>query len=162
MDITSINRALSAELPNPKEVLSASNDLENTNSREPAKLLTLEATQSIIHQARDAWLTGNGDAFANLFTADGELIVPGQRWVGRAAIRQAVIDFSAAYSVIKIDIRRIVADGNQSVVEWHWQDTEKATGKRSAADDAIVIDFKAGQITRWREYIDAKTPTAQP
>lgn len=112
----------------------------------------------MIQHARDAWLTGNPDRFAELFAADGEFIVPGQRWQGPADIRQALAEFAADYSVLDIQIRQIVIDGDHAVVEWQWRDRNSETGDETIADDAIAIDFEAGQITRWREYIDTQTP----
>jgi uncharacterized protein (TIGR02246 family) len=117
-----------------------------------------EAIRSIVHQARDCWIQGSGEAFAALFTADGELIVPGSRWIGPDAIASAVTNFATQVSDVTIEIHRIMVDGNQAVVEWRWEDTAKATGKRTPADDAIVIDFRGDRIARWREYIDTQTP----
>lgn len=114
--------------------------------------------QSIIQQARSAWLTGNAAAFAALFAAEGEFIAPGNRWVGPDQIRQAAAAYAAAYDVLRIDIRQVIQANERAVVEWYWQDREKSTGQESQADDAIVIDFQAGCITRWREYIDAVSP----
>lgn len=109
----------------------------------------------MIETARTAWLTGNADQFAALFSQDGELIIPGQVYSGTAAIRSVMAEFAQTHSVVQIQIQRIMIDGNQAVVEWHWEDTETQTGKRTVADDAIVVDFTASQISRWREYIDA-------
>jgi uncharacterized protein (TIGR02246 family) len=117
-----------------------------------------EAIRAIIQQAGQAWVTGNADAFAALFTTDGEFVVPGQRYQGTEAIRAVAAGFAATNSNVQVEIRRIIIDGDQAVVEWHWQDTETVTGKHSNADDAIVVDFQAGKISRWREYIDAATP----
>jgi ketosteroid isomerase-like protein len=50
---------------------------------------------------------------------------------------------------------RTIVDGNSAAVEWHYEDTEKATGKRSQTDDAIFIEVKNGRISYWREYFDA-------
>ena len=113
-----------------------------------------EAIQLIIQQAREAWLTGNADAFAVLFATEGEFIAPGNRWVGPDQIRQAAADYAAAYDVLRIDIRQVIQASDQAVVEWRWQEREQATGKETEAEDAIVINFQAGCITRWREYID--------
>lgn len=134
--------------------ISLLNYLNSTQLRamEPTKV------QAIVEQAADAWIEGDGDAFAALFVTDSELIVPGKRWVGKAQIRQAVTKFALTAANVKIDIRRIIVDGNQAVVEWHWENTEKATGDRIQADDAIVIDFKQNRIGRWREYFDTETP----
>jgi uncharacterized protein (TIGR02246 family) len=116
-----------------------------------------QTMRSLIQQAATAWTSFDADTFAALFVPDGEFIVPGHCWVGQAAIRQATTDFSATYSDVKIDIQRILIDGNQAVVEWHWQETEKATGKKGNAMDAIVVDFQNGRIRRWREYIDLQS-----
>lgn len=126
-----------------------------------SETMSVAAIKALIEQARELWTSGNADGFAALFTPDGEFIVPGKRWTGPGAIRKVAADYAAAYSNVKIDIHRILVDGNQAVVEWSWQDTENATGRRSQADDAIVVDFQDGQISRWREYIDTQTPTSQ-
>jgi uncharacterized protein (TIGR02246 family) len=112
---------------------------------------------SLIQQAADAWMQADADAFANLFTPEGEFIVPGNRWSGRDTIRQVAADFGQDYTDITIHIHRIVQDNQQAILEWQWQETEKATGKRGSADDVIVIDFQDGKIRRWREYIDRQS-----
>lgn len=114
--------------------------------------------QALIEKARDAWVAQDANALAQLFTPDGELIVPGQRWQGQERIRAEITRFAQQYLDVKIDIRRIIVEGNQAAVEWYYEDTEKASGHRNKADDAIVIDFKNGRISRWREYFDTKTP----
>lgn len=114
-----------------------------------------------INQAKESWMQGDAAAFAALFTAEGEFIVPGDRRIGPTAIRQAVTDFAANASNVKIEIRRVLIAGNQALVEWYWEDTEKTTGKRNRADDAIVIDFTGDRISRWREYIDTQTPAKE-
>jgi uncharacterized protein (TIGR02246 family) len=136
--------------------------LKHQNSRdfceqEGSKLMTTEQIKAAIAQAAKAWIEGDAEGFASLFLPEGEFIVPGDRWIGREQIHQAVIDYASAYSEVKIEIRQIVIDGNYAFVEWHWEDKENATGKVSKADDAIAIDFQDGLISRWREYIDSTT-----
>lgn len=116
------------------------------------------AVHTLIQQAKTAWVTGNADVLATLFTANAEFLVPGNRWVGRAAIRQLAADFAANSSNVTVDIQRILVEGNHASVEWHWEDTDNASGQRNRADDVIVIDFVNGKISRWREYIDTQTP----
>lgn len=116
---------------------------------------------SLIEQARNAWIAGDADALAQLFVPDGELIVPGQRWQGQARIREEIAKFAQQYTDVSIDIRRVIVDGEQAAVEWHYEDTEKATGKRNKADDAIIVEIKDGQIRYWREYFDTETPARQ-
>ena len=110
--------------------------------------------QALVETARQAWLTGNGNAFAALFTDQGEFIAPGNRWVGHRQIYQAVVDYAAAYDEVSINIRRIIQENEQILIEWDWQEREKVTGRRSQAEDAIVVDLEQGRIRRWREYID--------
>ena len=117
-----------------------------------------EEIRRLIEQVRNAWVARDANALAQMFAPEGELIVPGKRWQGQAKIRQEVTRFAQQYSDVKIDIQRIIVEGNHAVVEWYYEDTEKATGLRNQADDVIVIDFKDGRISRWREYFDNKTP----
>jgi uncharacterized protein (TIGR02246 family) len=112
--------------------------------------------RNIIQQAQVAWIAGDAAGFADLFTEDGEFIVPGDRWVGRESIRKIAAEFAADYSEVDIEIQRLIIDGDQAVVEWHWEDKQTASGEHNKADDAIVVDFRDGQICRWREYIDSQ------
>lgn len=118
-----------------------------------------EGMRSAIKQARDAWVRQDAEALAQLFTPDGELIVPGSRWRGQTQIRAEVSRFAQQYSEVQIDIQRIILAEDSAVVEWHYEDTEQATGRRNKADDAIVVDFKDGRIERWREYFDTQPPS---
>jgi uncharacterized protein (TIGR02246 family) len=119
--------------------------------------LSRSSIESIIQTAGNAWVSGDADAFTNLFAEDGEFIVPGQIYQGKEAIRSVMAEFSETHTNVQIDIQRIIIDSNQAVVEWHWQDTD-AAGKQTIAEDAIVVDFAGTQISRWREYIDEATP----
>jgi len=116
--------------------------------------------QTIIQPARRAWLQGDGQAFAALFSPTGEFIVPGQCWRGPEAILQACQIFMATPQVTAIDIRNVVIQDNRAMVEWSWQEVERSSGQVSTAEDAIAIDIQATQIQRWREYID--TDSANP
>jgi uncharacterized protein (TIGR02246 family) len=120
-------------------------------------VMTPAEVQSIIHSARDAWLTSNASQFANLFAENGVFIVPGKRWIGAAAICDAVSDYVAQNSVIRIDVDQILVDGDRAMVEWHWVDQNHDTGDIRHASDAIAIDFEHAKITRWREYIDSSS-----
>jgi uncharacterized protein (TIGR02246 family) len=117
-----------------------------------------EALREAIEQAKRSWEEGNASTFAELFAPDGEFIVPGQRWVGPAAITTVAAGFAKDYRDVTIEIRQIITSGNRALAEWYWEDTNRSTGKRSRADDAIAVDMKAGKVVRWREYIDTQTP----
>lgn len=111
-----------------------------------------------IQQARQAWLEGNGRAFAELFSATGEFIVPGQKWQGPDAILKAFQAYSSTHSVNAIAIQNMVIQGNHVMLEWDWEDTEILTDTVSQAEDAIAIDFQDEYIQRWREYFDLESP----
>lgn len=110
--------------------------------------------RSTIELARNAWIARDADALAELFTEDGALIVPGQRWQGQARIRSEIAKFARDYTDVSITIDRIIIDGDRAAVEWHYEDTQKATGKRNQSDDAIVLEVQNGRISYWREYFD--------
>ncbi|MBD2778338.1 nuclear transport factor 2 family protein [Iningainema tapete] len=119
-----------------------------------------EEMRMIIEKARDAWIAQDANAITQLFTPNGELIVPGQKWQGQERIRQEVTNFALANYQVKIEIRRIIFAENQAAVEWYYEDTDKASGRRNQADDVIMIDFQNGYISRWREYFDTTTPAS--
>jgi uncharacterized protein (TIGR02246 family) len=135
----------------PSLAIATPTNQERLESMQPKEI------QAIIEQSREAWVRGDADAIAALFSPNGEFIVPGNRWVGREAIRQIAADFFASHSDVKIEIKRIMIEGNQAFVEWSWEDREKTTGRLNQADDAIVLDFQADRISRWREYFDTET-----
>lgn len=117
-----------------------------------------EAIRSIIQQAKAAWIAKDVEGLVSLFAPKGELIVPGHHWRGQREIRQGLEQFAQQDTAIQIELQRILITGNQAVVEWTWKETNFQTGEQSRAEDAIVIDFQAEKISRWREYIDPKTP----
>ncbi len=138
------------------------NQIEQVRRIETVTLMPPEAMRSMIRQAAASWSEGDAKAVAKLFVPEGEFVVPGQKVVGPAAIEKVASEFFDSHSHVDIEVQRIIVEGQQAVVEWTWTDTENDTGKRSCADDAIVVDFADGKIRRWREYIDAVTPKTQP
>lgn len=153
-DRSPIGQQLSLNASRPDFIFGASSQSVSPKNMKKQEIRTL------IEKARDAWVAQDADTLAQLFTPDGEIIVPGQKWQGQARIREEVSRFAQQYSDVKINIRRIIIENNQATVEWYYEDTEKATSRRNKADDVIVIDFKDGRISRWREYFDTKTPAS--
>ncbi len=117
-------------------------------------MMPTKEVQALVQKARHAWLTRNADEFVNLFTDSSDFITPGFRCVGPTKIRHAFTDYAASFDEVQIDIRSIIQEGNRIVIEWDWHDREKATGKRTHAEDAIAIELEGMKIRRWREYID--------
>lgn len=117
-----------------------------------------KAIRTLIEQARSGWMAGKADEIAQLFASDGAFVVPGQRWQGQANIRKEIARFAEAHTDVLIEIKQILIEGDRAAVEWYYEDTEVATGQRNRSDDVILVDFKQGQIYRWREFFDTKTP----
>ena len=120
-----------------------------------ASTVTPEQARATINRAKAAWLEGDAQAFANLFTATGKFIVPGQSWQGHTAILDAFKQFTASYRVNAIDIHNLVLQDNHAFLEWYWEEKKLDSGDISRAEDAIAIDFQGNLIHRWREYIDS-------
>lgn len=114
-----------------------------------------QIVQALIQRARKAWLEGDAEGFAKLFSADGEFIVPSQKWQGTKAITKAFQDYAQTHTVQVIEIRNIVIEQQHALVEWYWRDLERSTGEVNEAEDAIAVDVEHDFIRRWREYIDA-------
>lgn len=114
--------------------------------------------RTTIEIARDAWIRQDIEALVQLFTPDGLLILPGQRWQGQERIREELDRFAQSSSEVRIEIKRMIIEGNQAAVEWYYEDVEKATGNRNRADDVVVVDFEGNRISCWREYFDTATP----
>jgi uncharacterized protein (TIGR02246 family) len=108
-----------------------------------------------IKKAVLCWQTGDADGFANLFTLDGEFIDPQQQWFGQSSIRNAVALFAQKNCQVKFSIRRILIDGNVAAIERSRENDEEMSD-RTSSEDFIVVDFRNGQISRWREYLDAQ------
>ncbi|MCU0526545.1 MAG: nuclear transport factor 2 family protein [Elainella sp. Prado103] len=137
--------------PNAPPVSRADRLPQSTEQPSPP---TSAELRSIIHIAQQAWQTGNIDRFTQLFMDGGKFVVPGQVYQGQAAIRSAMAEFFASHADVTIQIRQLIVEGSRVAIEWHWEDTEIATGQRTVAEDAIIVEFQGDRIDRWREYID--------
>lgn len=132
-----------------------------------------EEIRAIIRRAADACTARDGEGFAGLFAETGEIILSGQtrqgslqekqensasgtmqenRLAGKAAIQKATVNYLAVLAEVKIEILRILVEGEQAAVEWRWCDRNLATGRDRCADNVILIEFNSGLIARWREY----------
>jgi len=112
--------------------------------------MTPTEIQTLIQLAKDACVAKEGKAFASLFSTEAELIVGRDRVVGRGEIEAISTEYFRTCHAVTITIHRTIVSGDRAVVEWTWEAIAK--GKRDRSDNAIVMDFQAGFIARWREY----------
>jgi uncharacterized protein (TIGR02246 family) len=112
-----------------------------------------QAWDLVARQAR-AWEEADLDAIPGDFAPDGWLISPGGRWQGPAAIREAAERFFWFAKDVRVEITRVLIDGDEGAAEWTWSETRLETGQRHTAEDAIIFELRDGQIIYWREYFD--------
>src|SRR6185295_18982621 len=98
------------------------------------------------------------DSLAAAFAPRGEILVSGKRILGHKALHDTVSRFSGRHRDVQVTVHRMLFGEDCAAVEYRWADTKIETGERYLADDAVWVDFKNGQITRWREYWVNETP----
>ena len=117
--------------------------------------MTRDEVWSFLRARARAWETGDLEAIAAGYAPDAVLIAPGGiRLEGIAALRENNARYFADYTDIRVDLTRVVLDGDQGALEWTWSETRRADGQRRSVDDAIVFVLRDGKIAYWREYFD--------
>jgi uncharacterized protein (TIGR02246 family) len=110
--------------------------------------------EALIERQARAWEEGNLDAIVADFAPDAIFCSPGGRWQGREEIRAAATAFLATVSAVKVEITRILVDGEHGAVEWRWCETALAVQTPHTMEDAIIFTLHDRQIVYWREYFD--------
>ena len=110
--------------------------------------------RALVHAQAAAWVAGDVDAIAGAFSDPCEFIVPGMRLTHPHEIRRAAEDHRVRYKDIRVEVERIISEGDSAAVEWTWTDTDKETGAVARVQDAIVLRVAKGQLIYWREYLD--------
>ena len=109
---------------------------------------------ALVHAQASAWAAGDVDAVAGAFSDPCEFIVPGMRLTHPHEIRRAAETHRARYGDVRVDVQRIISQGDSAAVEWTWTDTDRKTGAVARLQDAIVLRIAKGQLIYWREYLD--------
>ena len=110
--------------------------------------------RALVHAQAAAWVAGDVDAIAGAFSDPCEFIVPGMRLTHPHEIRRAAEDHRVRYKDVRVEVERIISEGDSAAVEWTWTDTDKETGAVARVQDAIVLRVAKGQLIYWREYLD--------
>lgn len=123
--------------------------------------MTPDEIRAAIETQIRAWQTGDAELLAGWFAPEGEIIVAGKCIRGHAALKATVARFASRHRDVRVTLHRIICGDDYAAVEYRWEDTKIETGERYVADDSVWVDFDAGLITRWREYVDNDTPKAE-
>lgn len=115
--------------------------------------MTGEEARALVERQARAWEEADLDAIVADFAPDGVLISPGGSWRGPDAIRCAAGEFFAGASGVKVEVSRVLADGDAGAVEWTWTEG-RPDGSLRTAEDAIVFEVRDGKVVYWREYFD--------
>lgn len=120
--------------------------------------LTAAELHALVARLATLWQSDDLDAGFAQFADDAVLITPSRHYNGRDEIIAAMRDFWRDVSLVRITLRRSVADEGQQRValEWRWSETDRVTGRVTEYDDAIVGQLRNGKIVYWREYITPK------
>ena len=110
--------------------------------------------RALVHAQAAAWVAGDAGAIAGAFADPCEFIAPGMRLTHPYEIQRAVEDHRARYKDVRVEVERIISEGNSAAVEWTWTDTDKKTGVTARVQDAIVLRVAEGKLIYWREYLD--------
>ena len=110
--------------------------------------------RALVHAQASAWMAGDVDAIAGAFSDPCEFIVPGMRLTHPHEIRLAAEDHRVQHSDVRVEVERIISEGDSAAVEWTWTDTNKKTGATARVQDAIVLRVAGGKLIYWREYLD--------
>ncbi|MDQ3250156.1 MAG: nuclear transport factor 2 family protein [Chloroflexota bacterium] len=116
--------------------------------------MTYEQAYALVERQARAWEAADVEAAVADFAPDAHFISPGGRWQGPDAIRGAVEAFFGGAGEVKVQITRVLVDGEQGAAEWTWSEVRYADGQRHTAEDAIVFAVREGKIVYWREYFD--------
>ena len=118
--------------------------------------MTYDELCTMIQALADAMERQDDPAIAQFFADDALMVTPGGRFAGRQAIYDAGFAFNKAYSNIRVQVRRVIADATctHGVVEWSFAETRNADGWTHLMEDGIVFEIRHGKIDYWREYFD--------
>jgi uncharacterized protein (TIGR02246 family) len=128
-----------------------------TNSERREEAMTRAAILAALNAQTRAWEAGDLDALLADFAPDAVLLAPATYLSGTDAIRTSFASYLATHSVRRIDLTRVVIDGDAGALEWTWHEIRHTDSQQNTVDDAIIFTFHAGKITHWREYFDTTT-----
>ena len=119
--------------------------------------------ESLVERQASAWENQDVESLVSDFAPDAVFKAANFTFNGVDGIKNAAQNYFRDFVDTKVEIKRIIVEGNQGAVEWDWSDRNRKTGKPSAAEDAIIFELNDdGKIVYWREYIEKKNIEKTP
>jgi ketosteroid isomerase-like protein len=105
-----------------------------------------------------AWESNDPDGLARLFTEDGiyEDPLKPARLVGKADVREGNAPAMAALDSCRIDIARIVEDGDTGFCEGFFASSLADGSGRLDFPFAMIVEMRDGLVARCGEYFDTR------
>jgi uncharacterized protein len=93
------------------------------------------------------------------YPGDGALAYGG-RWSGRDGAARFVETHDAEEEILEFSPGRMVADGDDVLVQGIFRGRAKATGREWSTDFVHVMTVREGRLTRWKGYFDTSAAVA--
>ena len=129
-------------------------DLMGTTSSAHSATMNREEIVAMVSRQATAWENGDVATIVGDFAEDALFIAARKQFKGKEAIAKAAEDYFEQFDDTKVDILRIIVEGESGAVQWDWSDRNRQTEVVSYAEDAIIFELKNNQIVYWREYIE--------
>jgi uncharacterized protein (TIGR02246 family) len=114
--------------------------------------------QHLMTTLNDAMAKGDMDELAPLFAMDVQRGSPAGTQSGRAAVRAHYEQMLKGFADLRLDPKRVLADGDTAICECMGSALYKPNGKRVEVPIVVVMTFNAaGEATRYTEYYDSAT-----
>ena len=110
--------------------------------------------RAFIQKRIRAWESGDLAAIMHDYAPDIVHISPSGRRDGVEPMRLANERYLAEYTDFRVELTRLLVDGDQGALEWTWTETRRVDGLRRSAEDVIVFVLRDGKIAYWAEYFD--------
>ncbi|MGL6338399.1 MAG: nuclear transport factor 2 family protein, partial [Waterburya sp.] len=125
-----------------------------TNFLITSSTMNQQEIKTIVDRQARAWETEDVETIIADFAENGLFIAAKKQFKGKQAIKTAAENYFSQYTAIKINIKRLIVQGNSGAIEWDWSDRDRQTGVIGNAEDAIIFELENNKIIYWREYID--------
>jgi limonene-1,2-epoxide hydrolase len=110
---------------------------------------------ALFERRRNAWVTGDLDAYLALFAPDLVIDIPRRdRIVGRDDYAELVRLSHEHVAPVRFEFHHLAVHGSVVLSEWTIEIEFRADGRRATYDGMSRCELRDGLIASWREYYD--------